>query len=1800
MPKEIELFLKNKLVFREKFYKLMDLFLSKNDSRYEALFFKSIYYLQILCLFYSEEIHVFNKKSKSDEILIYLQKIMRVKDLFRSYYKALEIFVYITFIIMICAIIFFLIICSRTFIYSIYSYNKRIVHTLIKIFIFVEFNIIIDCCLSTFCFGLDEYNPNFNGQIKCYENNKIAIKIISSLFIVISFIVKFVLHIFYSDIFLFSSSYYSKISCHYDLYMDIICIINSVLMIQSYSLKREIFLIFNFVLSIIMFLYYHKYYYIYYKIDMNNLVGIFHSLYALTSVFCLIFAYINIQEKGIIYIISTIVIGFSFINYKSKIENDIFYNNSISNSSDVHQTLYFINIFNQKINVYDECSENKAFITGLIDILMTEKSKSKIYKVINEEKDKEFEDKLKSILKGAINESNVRKYVIEILFNLFVLIFDERADIYLNLSLYYLKSIRNYCKSMYIFQKTLNLKLNSLERFASERLKLEINRIIRQNLKPFSDQILNLENIDISLYFKYDSISHNFFDEISKEIELSLEFWRDFKKYSVLKNYKIDYNKIFRLTDQIKTTQENVVKMWESLLKIYNGVNEYFYFYNDYIEQIIDDNLKKKDLDSLKRKSDTMVENINNNYYMILFHKDTGIIIANADKGSEGIIKHCNKRIQNIFNYKISELRGENVTKLMPNLFAAEHSLYIKNYFKKGNNKYIENQDFKTFAKDKHNSIIQIRLGLKLFPILNYNVFMAAIIVKENMDDMIILDKDFNVQGLSQKLTTIFNLNSDGFFQYNKVPFYAFCKKFINFYNVFIKNKIIEQTQDSDLGVNNLDNKDNKAKDLVDNQSPKLKSKESTKMNEIHENIEVNENIELEFEIKIPQFIIDYAKVSQSSFTKKNISDYEKEDTSYQEKLQKSKIEENMLESDDDEENQEKTPLINQNNSFNSNNQIRKKPTKKLSISKMNFRYLETPYNQTPDDHIMEDLKTKIINEKEQIDHRSREQRIFNEIITEYINLFTEGKFNELEDLIDLYNKNSSFKEYKFNFAFDKNYFGDNQILFIVRCIDSQLEEGQISDKSFGEINPSSIKYKKEKVEAIKPLFELVKEEQEDIIKLYDSFLKLSMENYKFKQLLQAAKKEIDDLSKVHGEKQKEEILEDENSSQTSQAGFDNGLVKKNKIEEVKAKLFNSSNNFMTIKYLRLSMALIFIFSLVFSIIYIVQIIKIDSSLNNISITNLYLLQTSFWTTEIVSSFITLKFFLDIKLGLIDANVSNINYVPLIEFNDYQKGLKENIDSLYEELITHLGEIEMKIPNFLSNEELNNLYWDYINVSYVDKSFLRNNKANNESYPSAMDQFLCNCKRFLKINSSENYISNIQSNFSFESFYNYTTYLIIENGYNSLIPEQLKKLRKMSNIFSEYNNKRKIILIVAIAVFAGCSALAMILFILMIRVTNKAMTKLLKKVSKIKYDKIEERIKKLEIFNTNLNIFIEKDLNNTTEDSKIKSDNDDNKPTSKVLLYNKTLRTNNSFSELSHQKSLDSNSFSNGYNLEEKQYIPLTVLNEYFLHTFILIVFFCTFLILIYIYSDTMIKDINTLLIIQKFFYGHLIKTSAEIVEVKCFISSCDNKTKFDFDDIYSYSNMDDIVIGLKNFDEINEYYNNKIVLNACAATKNNFLGQKDIDECFNDTFIKKGNNTDNLIQIISNQINNIYLLHGMYSGNISYKKEELFISEDYQIIEHIYYNYIYGVDQVLGEVIKSNLKDYLNSKRRIIISLILCLMLALIFYFIIFMFIYIPRLIHFINVTRSVIKIIPTSIIMITQDLEKWIESKYNNNFSF
>ena len=123
-----------------------------------------------------------------------------------------------------------------------------------------------------------------------------------------------------------------------------------------------------------------------------------------------------------------------------------------------------------------------------------------------------------------------------------------------------------------------------------------------------------------------------------------------------------------------------------------------------------------------------------------------------------------------------------------------------------------------------------------------------------------------------------------------------------------------------------------------------------------------------------------------------------------------------------------------------------------------------------------------------------------------------------------------------------------------------------------------------------------------------------------------------------------------------------------------------------------------------------------------------------------------------------------------------------------------------------------------------------------------------------------------------------------------------------------------------------------------------------------------------------------------------------------------------------------------------------------------------------------MISDINSLLLIQKFFYGKLILTSTQIIEMKCFISKCGNRTKFDLSDFRSYSIIDKVVIGLKKFDEINSYYNNKILVNACDSVENVYASQHSKEICINDTYVKRGNNSDNLIKLVEDKIVSVYI----------------------------------------------------------------------------------------------------------------------------
>ena len=112
---------------------------------------------------------------------------------------------------------------------------------------------------------------------------------------------------YYSDAFYLNGSFYAKMSSNYEIYLSINSLILSLLLNQVKFLTKEFYMVYNAIISILLFAFYYTHM-IYYDEIINIFVGMYHILYAWTSIFCLIFNFTDIGEKGIMYVISVILV----------------------------------------------------------------------------------------------------------------------------------------------------------------------------------------------------------------------------------------------------------------------------------------------------------------------------------------------------------------------------------------------------------------------------------------------------------------------------------------------------------------------------------------------------------------------------------------------------------------------------------------------------------------------------------------------------------------------------------------------------------------------------------------------------------------------------------------------------------------------------------------------------------------------------------------------------------------------------------------------------------------------------------------------------------------------------------------------------------------------------------------------------------------------------------------------------------------------------------------------------------------------------------------------------------------------------------------------------------------------------------------------------------------------------------------------------------------------------------------------------------------------------------------------------
>ena len=362
MPKEIIFFPEKKFCLKNNFFNLMNLLItSHNGSLLEALASNIVNHIQIISAFFARQIKVFEPdKYKSDYVLFIIEKIFRMKDVFNNNYFGLEIFnIIILVLLLIFSLYFFVKIYHINLHY--YKFSISVINFFIKIFLFFLYNICLDISFSQMCFSKQRFNPNFTEEIECFGKNKFMI-IIPLLTILLSFSLHQIFRLYYYESFFISDFFFGKINSYYDILMDLNYLINSMLLIQADFLNKKIFLYYNLIFSVFIFIYYLNNY-IYYNTYINLSTGIFHVIYIWTSLFSLFASYINFKEKGVVYIITDIIVGFIYYYIKRKIEEKLLYGININKIRNINYAIMYLKSLTDLLLKYDK---NKKDIKGII------------------------------------------------------------------------------------------------------------------------------------------------------------------------------------------------------------------------------------------------------------------------------------------------------------------------------------------------------------------------------------------------------------------------------------------------------------------------------------------------------------------------------------------------------------------------------------------------------------------------------------------------------------------------------------------------------------------------------------------------------------------------------------------------------------------------------------------------------------------------------------------------------------------------------------------------------------------------------------------------------------------------------------------------------------------------------------------------------------------------------------------------------------------------------------------------------------------------------------------------------------------------------------------------------------------------------------------------------------------------------------------------------------------------------------------------------------------------------------------
>ena len=714
----------------------------KNISVFLYIFLKIIFFLQIFML---SIIQLNDKSDTTIYIFNYIKNVLFIHNLISSP-QSCRIFFYITTILTIVEILSLIYLLISISIGKFYVkfplYLLNIVNILLLDYLIGP--IVQVSLLSTYCIN----DVHIYLQTPCYKHWKhISYLVLSMINLSFFVLMSILLSIYYNEIGSINETKpTARINCNYELYSNIAKIVmftlsyfitvygNNEIM---YTLIVEIFI---FCISVIFVFYVYKTV----LFDDNRIYYTIILGWAFVSWSTLVIGIktiLDVRDTTIFHLIGWTVISVIIFLIKEYSEEYLLTDFNIFEAKNLKE----IELFKQKLLnlMSDRSLKAKTLLIGIVK-KFDEFAKS----------NPELEEKINKL---NINDHLKKKYnfnsTLSILSIIYV-IYDHhldksllKTDILLMMCYFLINKFKNptFAISLCSKIKVTNHIQTYFKYILMEEIKETlINKLSKSNNK---ESIQHVQIGSVILYNIYmDLFKIKIYDAACNQIDY----------FDILKNNltttKTTEN-FLKIGEDILRLRKEILKLWEKIVELNPFSDESEKDYMLYLETILQDDVLAR---TEAKKYSTLKTNKlpeRNNIYHSMFMRESSTIILIDGYSSNGKILYTTPNFPGMFSFTGKEILNMSVDDILPNVIQVFHKDLVDNAIKYSNINVIFKTQRDMLLKGKTGGIFNVKLFVKCVPNLSLGLIYIAQITKiQDHNFLIILDKDFNINGLTDVL----------------------------------------------------------------------------------------------------------------------------------------------------------------------------------------------------------------------------------------------------------------------------------------------------------------------------------------------------------------------------------------------------------------------------------------------------------------------------------------------------------------------------------------------------------------------------------------------------------------------------------------------------------------------------------------------------------------------------------------------------------------------------------------------------------------------------------------------------------------------------------------------------------------------------------------------------------------------------------------------------------------------------------------------------------------------------------------